>query len=127
MAITDLTPTQLLNTGLNPNAFFIGEDIEGNIGVLVSLPLLIEQDVPSLDTACVVKLMTRLREACAQAQTRVNLENPDPDKLGAFPASQSNGIIVDGFVSQIGEIRSRIKVSSASVIEGQFAPATTTP
>jgi len=115
--LTDLTPAQVL-AQLPANSFFVGEDPVGNIGVMVSLSLLFGDTVPNLNQLCMVKLMTRLREACSTAQAIANENQLEGEKLNAFPPATSGGAVVDGYVTQSGVINSRIRVASATEIVG---------
>lgn len=115
--LTDLTPAQVV-AQLPANSFFVGEDPLGNIGVVVSLTQLLGEPVVNLNDPCVVKLMTRLREACATAQEVANQNQVEGERLNAFPSAVSSGNVIDGYVTQTGSINSRIRVASATEIVG---------
>lgn len=115
--LTDLTPAQVL-AQVPQNAIFVGEDPIGNIGVQISLSLLLGEPVINVNDPCMVKLMTRLREACASAQEVANQNQGEGERLNAFPPATSSGTVIDGYVTQAGAINSRIKVSTATEIVG---------
>jgi hypothetical protein len=85
---------------------------------MVSLSLLFDEPVNNLNQLCIVKLMTRLREACSTAQELANANQTEGERLNAFPPATSSGAVVDGYVTQTGSINSRIRVSSATEIVG---------
>lgn len=117
-AITDLTFNQLSEALGIPNALFVGEDALGNITVQLSISAINDEAVNSTANTGVVKLLTRLREACHKAQETINQTQAEGEKLDAFPAAVSSGAVVDGYVQQSGAIKSKIAVATATQIVG---------
>lgn len=116
--VRDLTFDQVSSALGIPNAFFVGEDPLGNITLMISVAAINGDTTTSLTSQGVIKLFTKLREACHKAQEALNQSQIDGEKLNSFPPSISNGVIVDGFVEQTSTIKSRIAVSTATEIVG---------
>lgn len=117
--ITDLTFDQLNNAYQGEGEpFFVGQDLAGNLTVLLSVALLNGTTSATLTENGVVKLMVKLRELCRGGQERVNQSQLPDEFLDAFPASSISGNLVDGGILQTGLIKSRIITASATQIEG---------
>lgn len=121
-AITDLTFEQL-NTALDiDGAMFLGEDPVGNVSIMISIAAINDDETANaLTRTGVVKLMTRLIEACRRAQIAANESQVVGEMLDAFPSSTSNGVVSEGYFQQTASVKSRIAVSSATVIVGPTA------
>lgn len=121
-AITDLTFDQLATALDTDGALFIGEDPVGNISIMLSIAA-INDDEAANDLAAtgVIKLMTRLIEACRRAQIAVNESQVAGEMLDAFPGATSTGTVTDGYFQQTTSLKSKIAVSSATVIVGPTA------
>ena len=120
-AITDLQWQQLA-TALGGNGkIFIGEDSNGDLGVLISVSLVNGQSVTNLSSVGVVKFLVRLREAAHLAQEAVNQNQAVGEKLNAFPQAVSDGTLNNGTVIQTGKIQSAIVVASAAEVVGQVS------
>lgn len=118
-AIVDLSFEQVVaEYDSDSEAFFVGEDTSGNIGVLISLTALMGEPVENLTSGGVVKMCNRLLNLCRKAQATVNQNQVDGEKLNAFLNSVSSGTIQDGYVEITDSMKSRIVVSSATRIEG---------
>lgn len=117
-AITDLTFSQLSDALGIPGAVSVGEDTQGNITVQLSISAINGETVNNLSGTGVVKLLTRLREACHKAQETINQGQAEGEKLDAFPAAVSSGTVVDGYVMQSGTVKSKIAVATATQIVG---------
>lgn len=117
-AITDLTFSQLSDALGITGAVYVGEDTLGNITVQLSISAINDEVINSPASFGVVKFLTRLREACHKAQETINTSQTTGEKLDAFPAATSTGAVVDGYVQQIGSIKSKIAVATATQIVG---------
>lgn len=118
-AITDLTFEQLIaQSESDSELFFVGEDVNGNLGVLISLSALNAESVADLTSSGVIKMMSRLISLCRKAQAEANQNQPVGEKLNAFPDPVSSGTITNGYVEITDAIKSRIVVASATQIEG---------
>ena len=117
-AITDLTFSQLSDALGTTGAVYVAEDPLGNITVQLSISAINDEQINSTANFGVVKFLTRLREACHKAQEAVNQPQAVGEKLDAFPAATSTGAVVDGYVQQIGSVKSKIAVATATQIVG---------
>ena len=117
-AITDLNWQQLGDALGGNGQVFLGEDAQGNIGVLISVSTVNNSLAGGLNTGGVVKFLMRLREAAAQAQVLINETQEVGEKLNAFPPSSSTGSVVNGAITQTGTIQAAIVVASASEVVG---------
>jgi hypothetical protein len=117
-AINDLTWQQLNEALGETGQIFLGEDTQGNIGVLISVSTVNGSVAGNLSTNGVVKFLMRLREAAAEAQILINETQAVGEKLNAFPPSTSNGTVINGAITQTGSIQAAIVVSSASEVVG---------
>ena len=118
-AITDLTFDQLeAQTPEGTDVFFVGEDTNGDIGVLISLTALTGDPVEDLTSEGVVKVVAKLLEVCRKAQAAVNTNQTFGEQLAAFPPASTSGEISDGALEIVEQIRSKIIVASATQIVG---------
>lgn len=122
-AITDLTWQQLSDAFGGGSQVFLGEDPQGNIGVLISVAATNQTSDAGLASSGVVKFLMRLRDAAANAQAAANAAEGVTETLAAFPPATTEGNIADGYVVQKGEIRAAIAVASATTVVGPTAPA----
>jgi hypothetical protein len=121
-AITDLSWQQLAAILGGNSKVFLGEDPDGNIGVLISVTGVNGDAASALTSAGVVKFLMRLRDAAATAQATANAQDGVTESLAAFPPATTEGNIVDGYVVQLGSIRAAIAVASATTVVGPTAP-----
>ena len=117
-AITDLTFSQLSDALGTTGAVYVAEDPLSNITVQLSISAINDEQINSTANFGVVKFLTRLREACHKAQEAVNQSQAVGEKLDAFPAATSTGSVVDGYVQQVGSVKSKIAVATATQIVG---------
>lgn len=117
--LTDLTFNQLAAEYEGAgDVFFVGQDSNADITVLISVGALLEQPIENLDDVGIVKLTTKLLNLCRKAQATANTSQAEGEKLNAFLPPVSAGMIQDGYVEVSETIKSRIVISSASQILG---------
>lgn len=118
MKITDLTWQQIADALGSNSKIFLGEDPDGNIGVLISVAGINDEIAPSMNTDGVVKCLSRLRDAAYKAQSTANSAEGITQPLAAFPAATTSSNVENGYVIQSGTIDAAIKVSSATEVVG---------
>lgn len=117
-AITDLSWQQLAAVLGGNSKVFLGEDPDGNIGVLISVSSVNGEAAASTNATGVVKCLMRHLAAASSAQSLANEVEGVTEKLAAFPAATTEGAIVNGYVVQKGEIKAAIGVASATQVVG---------
>lgn len=117
-AVKDLTFTQLASVLGGNSKVFLGEDPDGNIGVLISVTAVNGEGKPTLESEGVVKFLMRLRNAAHSAQTQANAAVDVTEQLAAFNSALSESSVEDGYVIQTGSIRAAIDVASATTVVG---------
>lgn len=117
-AITDLSWQQIADALGSNSKIFLGEDPDGNIGVLISVAGVNGEGATGMNTAGVVKCLTRLRDAAATAQVAANAAEGVTQPLAAFPAASASTNVENGYVTQSGTINAAIKVNSATEVVG---------
>jgi len=118
MAAVDLDFEQLQAAGLPDNAIYVAEDLNGNIGYIISVSTICGETIDSPENQSVIKVLMKLYQACLIAQQNVNANVPEEQQLTAFPAVTTAGTVADGFIEQTATIKSRVDISSAIKIVG---------
>lgn len=117
-AVTDLSWQQIADALGSNSKIFIGEDPDGNIGVLISVAAINGELTTSMNSLGVVKFLSRLRDGAAEAQVDANGKEGVTQPLTAFPAAIASTNVENGYVTQTGTINAAIKVNSATVVVG---------
>ena len=118
MKITDLTWQQIADALGSNSKIFLGEDPDGNIGVLISVTGINATPALGMNSDGVVKCLSRLRDAAAVAQSTANSAEGITQPLAAFPAATTSSNVENGYVTQSGTINAAIKVNSATEVIG---------
>lgn len=117
--LTDLTFQQLSDAFEGQgDPIYVAGDINGNIGVIISLTALSGEAVSDLGVTGVVKAVTRLLALCRKAQAAANEPLPIGEKLAAFPAAMSNNTLFNGQIEITEMVKSRVLIDSATKVIG---------